>query len=150
MWGCFSRAPYWGPGPQPRHVPWLGIEPATLWFSGRPSIHWATPARAIPHCFRQKQFAFLGVPIKHCMFNMVILHIYVLSTHSTPHLRGQWGTLLYRYRYINILYRDIDSIIYIFMYSLGKGSYLFLQNEEMTTETGKFRSITKVSVPNDL
>ena len=24
--------PYWGPGLQPRHVPWLGIELATLWF----------------------------------------------------------------------------------------------------------------------
>ena len=23
--GCLSSAPYWGPGPQPRHVPWLGI-----------------------------------------------------------------------------------------------------------------------------
>ena len=21
MCGCFSRAPYWGPGPQPRHAP---------------------------------------------------------------------------------------------------------------------------------
>ena len=27
----------WGPCPQPRHVPQLGIEPATLWFTG--SIH---------------------------------------------------------------------------------------------------------------
>ena len=43
--GCLSYAPYWGPGPQPRHVPWLGIEPATLCFAGRHSIHWATPAR---------------------------------------------------------------------------------------------------------
>ena len=24
-----------GPGLQPRHVPWLGIEPATLWFTAR-------------------------------------------------------------------------------------------------------------------
>ena len=38
--------PYWGPGPHPRHVPWPGIEPATLWFSGLHSMHWATPARA--------------------------------------------------------------------------------------------------------
>ena len=28
--GCLSCAPYWAPGPQPRHVPWLGIELATL------------------------------------------------------------------------------------------------------------------------
>ena len=26
------HTPYWGPGPQPRHVPWLGIKLATLWF----------------------------------------------------------------------------------------------------------------------
>ena len=25
-------APHWGPGPQSRHVPRLGIEPVTLWF----------------------------------------------------------------------------------------------------------------------
>ena len=25
MCGCLSSAPYWGPGPQPRHMPWLGI-----------------------------------------------------------------------------------------------------------------------------
>ena len=43
--GCLLHAPYWGPGLQPRHVRWLGIEPATLWFTSWHSIHWATPAR---------------------------------------------------------------------------------------------------------
>ena len=33
MRGCLLRGLHWGPGLQPRHVPWLGIEPATLWFS---------------------------------------------------------------------------------------------------------------------
>ena len=33
MCGCFSHTPYWGPGLWPSHVPWLGIEPATLWFT---------------------------------------------------------------------------------------------------------------------
>ena len=48
-----SHTPNWGPGPQPRHVPWLGIEPVTLWFIGPCSIHWATPARAmISNIFR--------------------------------------------------------------------------------------------------
>ena len=28
--GCLSHPP--APGQQPRHVSWLGIEPATLWF----------------------------------------------------------------------------------------------------------------------
>ena len=46
MCDCLSCAPYWGPGPQPRHVPWLGIEPVTLGFSGWCSVHWATLARA--------------------------------------------------------------------------------------------------------
>ena len=44
--GCLVQAPNWGPRLQPRHVPWLGIKPVTLWFAGQHSIHWATPARA--------------------------------------------------------------------------------------------------------
>ena len=44
--GCLSHTPHQEPGLQPRHVPWLAIKPATLWFPGQRSIHWATPARA--------------------------------------------------------------------------------------------------------
>ena len=44
---CLLHIPNWGPGPQPRHVPWLGIKPVTLWFTGQHSIHWATPAKAV-------------------------------------------------------------------------------------------------------
>ena len=39
MCGCVSHAPSWGPGMQPRHVPRLGIEPVTPWFTGWCSIH---------------------------------------------------------------------------------------------------------------
>ena len=46
MCGCLSHVPYWGPGLQPRHVPWLGIELVTLWFAVQCSIHWVTPDRA--------------------------------------------------------------------------------------------------------
>ena len=54
--------PTWGPGPQPRHVSWLGIEPVTLWFTGRRhSIHWATPPRA------GKCFWFLQITITHSL-----------------------------------------------------------------------------------
>ena len=31
--------PHQGPGPQPRHVPPLGIEPATFQFTGQCSTH---------------------------------------------------------------------------------------------------------------
>ena len=48
MCHCLSSAPYWGPGPQPRHTPWLGIKPATLSFAGLHSF-WAIPARAEVH-----------------------------------------------------------------------------------------------------
>ena len=44
--GCLSSIPHWGPSLHPRHVSQLGIELATLWFTGWHSTHWATPARA--------------------------------------------------------------------------------------------------------
>ena len=33
MCGCLSHGLHWGPGLQPRHVLWLGIEPVTLWIT---------------------------------------------------------------------------------------------------------------------
>ena len=52
MCGCPSRTPSWRSGPQPRHVPRLGIKLVSLWFVVRCSIHRATPARAeINLCF---------------------------------------------------------------------------------------------------
>ena len=45
MCGCLSYTPIWGPGLQPRRVPWLGIKPATRWFRDWHSVPWATPAR---------------------------------------------------------------------------------------------------------
>ena len=38
--------PNQGPNPQPRHVPWLGIKPATVHFVGPCLTNWATPVRA--------------------------------------------------------------------------------------------------------
>ena len=37
--------PHCGPGPQLRHVSWLGIELVTFWFTGWHSMQWATPAK---------------------------------------------------------------------------------------------------------
>ena len=33
MCGCLLCGAQWGPGLQPRYVPWLGIEPVNLWFA---------------------------------------------------------------------------------------------------------------------
>ena len=43
---CLLHTTNQGPGPQPRHVPWLGIEPVTFQFTSWHSSHWAIPARA--------------------------------------------------------------------------------------------------------
>ena len=51
------------PGPQPRHVPRLGIEPVTLWFSD--SVHWATQARANWLIFRERKKGGEGERKKH-------------------------------------------------------------------------------------
>ena len=32
-----SCGPHWGPGPQPRHVPWLGVEPGP--FASQPALN---------------------------------------------------------------------------------------------------------------
>ena len=45
--GCLSCAPDRGPVPQPRLVPWLGIEPATFRSIGQHSIHRAPSARTL-------------------------------------------------------------------------------------------------------
>ena len=46
MCGCFSPAPWGEPALKPRHVPWVGIELESLWFTGQHSSHWAMPAGA--------------------------------------------------------------------------------------------------------
>ena len=46
MCGCLLCTPNWRRGLQPRNVPWLGMEPVTLWFAGWHSIHWVTAARS--------------------------------------------------------------------------------------------------------
>ena len=71
MCGCLSHIPYWGPGRQPRQVPWLGIELATLCFAGRHSIHWATPARA-EFIFRKNK---KSTYIKYCRIWNTLVHI---------------------------------------------------------------------------
>ena len=87
MCGYLLYAPHWGPGLQPRHVPWLGIEPATLCFAGQHSIHWATPARAGIHLFDWVAVVYslslLYVPwcgqTKTCLSSLLVIDIWVVS-----------------------------------------------------------------------
>ena len=70
-----SCAPRTGePGLRPRHVPSMNIKPVTLWFAGRHSIHWATPARHLPlYEYFTRRF-FVKFP----------------DTHIHTHLDSQW------------------------------------------------------------
>ena len=55
--GSFSHAPYWGPGQQPRHMPWLGTELVTFWFTG-----WAQSTE--PHQPGLHQILSLNIPLQ--------------------------------------------------------------------------------------
>ena len=68
--------PDWGPGPQTRHMPWLGIELATLWFTGWCSIHWTTPARA--KCL----FVFFNLTLQ---VNFVWIDVFMISIRFKIH-----------------------------------------------------------------
>ena len=82
IYGCLSCAPYWGPGPQPRHAPWLGIKPPTLWFTGWCSIHWATPARAWSQLLTQ---LLVWAPVQpRCSLALNHLYLYLLLPWSFP------------------------------------------------------------------
>ena len=86
MCGFLLIAPYWGPGPQPRQVPWLGIKWVTLWFTGQHSIHWAPPARADSLCiFNLWHFTYdvsrcgpLCIPLVCETLCFLDLHVYFL------------------------------------------------------------------------
>ena len=67
-----SRAP---PTGDPAHVSWLGIKPATLWFPGQRSIHWAILARAI-----------LDLVIECC--ETLLSHTYLTGRHKLSSLQG--------------------------------------------------------------
>ena len=85
MCGCLSCAPHWWPSSKLRHVPRLGIEPATPQFTGLHSVHQATPARA-DLIFLYNQLQLLTSPwhqgIK-CIIVLIFLNL--MSSVLRPH-----------------------------------------------------------------
>ena len=95
MCGCLLCAPYWGPGLQPKHVPWLGIEPATLWFTSRRPTHWATPARAY-----QSYFYLYPNLTTHCTECPLLLPLkYIFYASSVFHFNHESPISSYCYYY---------------------------------------------------
>ena len=78
--GCLSHTPSQGPGPQPRHVPWPGIEPATFWFPGWHPAHWATPGRAHWKCVFSvfnivTRLCNISITSKRTFYSCILIHI---------------------------------------------------------------------------
>ena len=94
-------APYWGPGLQPRYVPWLGIELVTLWFEGQHSIHWVTPARA------RLIFSCISLVSMNLARLFVILKIFLFFDFRERKEKREEGRE-----------RNIDFLFYLFMHSL--------------------------------
>ena len=91
--------PHWGRGPQPRHVPWPGVKPVTLWFAGWHSIHWATPARA-PHDLLNSGFPELHVCLPPlCPLSTFPGTLYIRSLHriSPRPCFSAWATCVSQY-----------------------------------------------------
>ena len=90
--GCLSHAPYWGPGQQLRHVPWLGLEPSTSCLAGlhsilhsiyQPSLHmyfWNIPYGSMKYVIGNLIGIALNLQI--ALGNMGILMMLVLPIHE--------------------------------------------------------------------
>ena len=75
------KVPNQGPGLEPRHVPWLGIEPAAFQFTGQRSVHWATPTRAHTFIFLVSYLWYIGKLFRFacCSLDFGLSHLTELS-----------------------------------------------------------------------
>ena len=71
---CLLHTPNWGPVPQPRHVPWLRMEPAAFWFAGPHSIHWAITAKARGKIFMAFTDVLNFAILFHCSYTYADIH----------------------------------------------------------------------------
>ena len=133
MCDCLSCTPYWRPGLQPSHVPWVGIEPATLWFTGWHSIHWATPARAISE--------FLKLPLWPNMSSIFINFFMCLGNKCTFSVQ-----YLHPYRYnFEVLWFQLWTTTVKWVLNLFAGERSCLQFVENTTSV-KWRKLSTSEV----
>ena len=121
---CLSRAYYWGPGPQPRHVPWLGIKPVTLCFTGQCSIHWATPARAD---FGLYQGTYKYSWSASWKFNYNVFMPLVREHLAFPALLFHWIVLCYLFGYLELL----GGNIYTYSVLLSSARFLFKRESKL-------------------
>ena len=116
----------WRPGPQPRCVPWLGIELEMCGFAGWCPTHWATPVRAFFSFFFFKDYVkgyiFMHLPPKdvtsyHYLFKRTIVLVQSKSTSiihrlipSIPSANYALNTYI-----LSLAWRKRDKSTYIFI-----------------------------------
>ena len=135
MWLPLMR-PQPGPGRQPRHVHWLGIELTTFWFAGQHSIHWATPARAIYKDILKSYYTRLVT--KYCSLFLISLPFSSLKDNCLQ--------LFYRFGYLHSSIQRVYTtvpwssrfIIYILI--------LPLEDEDLTLSSALPHSFLKISL----
>ena len=125
MCDCLLCAPYRGPGPQPRHVPRLEIEPVTLWFTHLHSIHWAPPTGAKQHLFlipySSRDHLCLLSPVKlrtELLLTKLLREIIfgiTIKRKPTPYVISKHTILLHRHIDRVIIPRSTFKQLYIFV-----------------------------------
>ena len=123
MCDCLPHTPHWGPSLQPRHVPWPGIKPATLWFAGRHSVHWATPARALNSLFSNLIFLLLPISL-HLKILCLGLMAWTLGCAPIHNSNG------------NLLFNLKTQGFFILVQDYPEGSILHLHKERLTQGSG--------------
>ena len=153
--------PNWGPGPQPRHVPWLGIKLATFLFAGQRSVHWATPARATPTflipptqtTYRRISPAQAGFSSFALLYQCSAWHL-VLETSIMPQNQNVESQTLFAFlSHVHIQTQNKTNLI-VSQYSLSQPSILLYRSPEVIfvtslslTFTGNFWCVWRLRVP---
>ena len=95
MCGCLSHVPHWGPGMpglQPRHVPLLGIELETLWFTAHTqSTELHQPGLVVS--FLKIHFIDYAIAVVLIFPPLSLSTWYPLSLHQSPPLSSCSGVI---------------------------------------------------------
>ena len=126
MCGCLSCAPYWGPGPQPRHVPWLGLELATLWSAAHTqSTGLLQPGLKIKPLYTQILNHYT-IPLKliQCYLSIYLLKRSLLHQKESLFRFDKWiNTCFNVYRLINNEGKYFHKNLYFFLCKLATHTF---------------------------
>ena len=153
VYGYLSCAPYWGHGPQPRHMPWLGIKPVALWFTGQHSIHWATPARAKVFIFKKyfKKATEVNIGLKHLSFQTCLAKP-LLSWVPPFHLNllfldcGHHTVKSHIFRIVFLLIPTVLPLVHKFSPQTILGDYFHYQHHWRLTMIQRFWANVKIEL----